>query len=213
MLQVRAVHKNFGDAAILDGVDLTVARGESVALVGESGSGKSTLLHLAAGLDSVDAGSILVDGVEVTGLDDAGRASLRRERLALIFQQFNLIPSIDVAANIAFQARLAGRYDVAWCSDLAERLGLSDLLARPVEQISGGQAQRVAIARAMAVRPKLLLADEPTGNLDEATGDSVLSMMLDLVSDTGTALLFVTHSTRLADRLSRTVTLRGGKLT
>ena len=213
MLQVRAVHKNFGDAAILDGVDLTVARGESVALVGESGSGKSTLLHLAAGLDSVDAGSILVDGVEVTGLDDAGRASLRRERLALIFQQFNLIPSIDVAANIAFQARLAGRYDVAWCSDLAERLGLSDFLARPVEQISGGQAQRVAIARAMAVRPKLLLADEPTGNLDEATGDSVLSMMLDLVSDTETALLFVTHSTRLADRLSRTVTLRGGKLT
>lgn len=213
MLDVESVTKRYGAVAVLDAADLQLSAGETLALTGESGSGKSTLLHLIAGLDSTDAGSIRVDGTEVTSLSDAGRARLRREGLALIFQQFNLIPSLDLAANIAFQARLAGRHDPKWCAHLADRLGLTDLLSRFPEQISGGQAQRVAIARAVSVRPRLLLADEPTGNLDEATGDAVLELMLELVAETGTALLMVTHSPRLAAGLARMVTLRAGKLT
>lgn len=212
MLRVQTVCKNYGRITILDNVDFIQHAGESVALVGESGSGKSTLLHLIAGIDDVDIGHISVGGVDVTTLGDAGRAKLRRDQLALIFQQFNLIPSLNVAANIAFQARLAGKHDTVWCDKLAARLGLTELLNRYPEHLSGGQAQRVAIARALAVRPKLLLADEPTGNLDEATGDEVLALMLELVAETNIALLFVTHSTRLAAKLSRTVTLRAGKL-
>lgn len=213
MLKLNAVHKSYGDVTIFDGVDLEVAAGESVALLGESGSGKSTLLHVSAGLEAVESGSILVNGQQVVGLHDKARANLRRTELALIFQQFNLIPSIDVAANISFQARLAGKHDAQWCAVLATRLGLSEFLSRPIEQLSGGQVQRVAIARALAVRPKLLLADEPTGNLDEATGDRVLHLMLELVAEIDTALVFVTHSPRLAAELSRVVTLKSGKLT
>lgn len=213
MLDVRSVVKRYGPVTVLDGADLSVQAGETVALTGESGSGKSTLLHLIAGLDSADEGHISVNGTEVTTLGDPQRARLRREVLSLVFQQFNLIPSLDIATNIAFQARLADRHDADWCTRLADRLGLANLLDRFPEQVSGGQAQRVAIARALAVRPRLLLADEPTGNLDEATGDAVLDLMLELVAETGTALLMVTHSPRLAARLSRTVTLRGGRLT
>ena len=128
-----------------------------------------------------------------------------------MFQQFNLIPSLDVAANLAFQARLAGRLDPAWQAELTARLGLQALVRRYPEQLSGGQQQRVAVGRALAVRPKLVLADEPTGNLDQATGDAVLALMLDLVAQTGAALLLVTHSPRLAGRLERQVHLAAGR--
>jgi putative ABC transport system ATP-binding protein len=197
---------------VLRGVELTLAAGRSLALTGESGSGKSTLLHLVAGLDRADAGRIRIDGQEMTALADAGRARLRRGLIGLVFQQFNLIPSLNVAANLAFQARLAGRHDPAEVARLAERLGLTALMARYPEQLSGGQQQRVAIGRALAARPRLVLADEPTGNLDEATGDAVLTLMLELVRDAGCGLLMVTHSPRLAARCDARAHLRAGRL-
>jgi putative ABC transport system ATP-binding protein len=197
---------------VLRGIDLQVAAGETVALTGESGSGKSTLLHLCAGLDRTDSGRIAVTGRDLTGADDASLAELRRDAVGLVFQQFNLIPSLNVAANLAFQARLAGRHDPEAVSALADRLGLSALMERYPEQLSGGQQQRVAIGRTLAARPSLILADEPTGNLDEATGDAVLDLMLDLVTESGAGLLMVTHSRRLAERLSRRVHLSGGRL-
>jgi putative ABC transport system ATP-binding protein len=201
-----------GPIRVLDGIDLRLDAGRSMALTGESGSGKSTLLHVVAGLDSVDFGSILLDGAEIATADDATRAALRRGTVGLVFQQFNLIPSLDVAANLAFQARLAARHDPNYVAQLSDKLGLSQLLNRHPEQLSGGQQQRVAIGRTLAARPKLILADEPTGNLDEATGDAVLDLLLGLVRDTGTALLMVTHSTRLAARLDARVHLSNGRL-
>lgn len=216
VLTVSEVSKSYpsaeGRVAVLSGVSLALAAGESLALTGESGSGKSTLLHLIAGLDRVDAGEIAVGGVALSGLDDAGRAGLRRDRIGLVFQQFNLIPSLTAGANLSFQARLAGRHDPEWCAHLAGAMGLSGLLNRYPEQLSGGQQQRVAIGRALAARPGLILADEPTGNLDEATGEAVLGLMLDLVAQSGAALLMVTHSDRLAGRLDRRLHLKGGRV-
>jgi putative ABC transport system ATP-binding protein len=214
MLDIQNLTKTYRSAqeqiAVLRGVCVRVSAGESVALTGESGSGKSTLLHLIAGLDEADGGSIRLDATEVTALADGGRAAIRRDRLGLIFQQFNLIPSLTVADNLAFQSRLAGRHDSQWQNELVDRLGLGNLLKRYPEQLSGGQQQRVAIGRALAVRPPLLLADEPTGNLDEATADDVTDIALDLVKRTGCAFLMATHSTRLAAKLDRTVRLSAG---
>jgi putative ABC transport system ATP-binding protein len=157
-----------------------------------------------------DTGRVEIAGLGLDALGDAGRAAVRRDRIGLVFQQFNLIPSLTAGANLAFQARLAGRDDPAWSRHLAERMGLSALLHRYPEELSGGQQQRVAIGRALAGRPEL--ADEPTGNLDEATGDAVLALMLGLVAETGAALLMVTHSERLAARLDRRLHLAGGRL-
>jgi putative ABC transport system ATP-binding protein len=198
------------EVAVLRGVNLTVVAGESVALTGESGSGKSTLLHLIAGLDSADGGAIRLDGALVSALSDSGRAELRRDRLGLVFQQFNLIPSLSVEDNLLFQSRIAGRDDAAWHRELVERLGLTNFLKRYPEQLSGGQQQRVAIGRALAARPLLLLADEPTGNLDEATADDVLALARDLVARSGCGFLMVTHSARLAATLDRQVNLHAG---
>jgi len=195
---------------VLRGVNLSIAAGERVALTGESGSGKSTLLHLIAGLDNADGGEIRLADTPVSGLSDAGRAALRRDRLGLVFQQFNLIPSLNVEDNLVFQSRIAGRHDAAWHAELVERLGLGGLLKRYPEQLSGGQQQRVAIGRALAVKPLLLLADEPTGNLDEATADDVLALARDLVARTGCGFLMVTHSARLAATLDRQINLHAG---
>jgi putative ABC transport system ATP-binding protein len=195
---------------VLRGVNLSIAAGERVALRGESGSGKSTLLHLIAGLDNADGGEIRLADTPVSGLSDAGRAALRRDRLGLVFQQFNLIPSLNVEDNLVFQSRIAGRHDATWHAELVERLGLGGLLKRYPEQLSGGQQQRVAIGRALAVKPLLLLADEPTGNLDEATADDVLALARDLVARTGCGFLMVTHSARLAATLDRQINLHAG---
>jgi putative ABC transport system ATP-binding protein len=217
MLTVRNLHKSYRTSeeqiAVLRGVDFTLAAGESVALTGESGSGKSTLLHLIAGLDRADDGEVWLDGVLVSGLSDSDRAAMRRDRLGLVFQQFNLIPSLQVGDNLAFQARIAGRYDAKWQAELVERLGLATLLDRYPEQLSGGQQQRVAIGRALAIKPLVLLADEPTGNLDEATADDVLALACDLVARTGCGFLMVTHSARLAGTLDRQVHLSAGRIT
>lgn len=215
LLDLRDIRKTYpsdtGPLRVLDGVSVSLQARETLALTGESGSGKSTLLHLAGGLDQPDGGEVVLEGQDIGALDDAARAHVRRMRIGLIFQQFNLVPSLSVAANIALQARLAGRHDTDFAANLAARLGLADLLTRYPEQLSGGQQQRVAIARALAPRPALILADEPTGNLDEETGDAVLTLLLELVAETGAGLLMVTHSPRLADRLGRRVHLsRGG---
>jgi putative ABC transport system ATP-binding protein len=217
MLTVDDVSKSYPGAEppvpVLRGVSLSLAPGRSLALTGESGSGKSTLLHLVAGLDAVDAGRITVAGTPLTGLGDARRAELRRRAVGLVFQQFNLIPSLDVSHNLAFQARLANRLDPAWQAELTDRLGLAPLLARYPEELSGGQQQRVAIGRALAPRPGLILADEPTGNLDEASGDAVMALLLELVAQAGASLLLVTHSPRLAALADARTTLRAGVLT
>ena len=197
---------------VLAGVSLTLGRGETLALTGESGSGKSTLLHLAGALDSFDSGEITVAGTVLSTLGDTGRAALRRSTVALVFQQYNLIPSLNVAQNLAFHARLGGLPDPDWLALLTDRLGLVDLTTRFPEQLSGGQQQRVAIGRAMASRPGLLLADEPTGNLDQTASDRVMDLMLGLVDVAGTALLLVTHSQRIAARLGRRAHLSGGKI-
>jgi putative ABC transport system ATP-binding protein len=216
LLSIENVSKSFrtseGTLQVLNSVSLSLEQSGSVAVTGESGSGKSTLLHMVAGLDTPDSGEINVAGRNVGRLGDGERADLRRNTVGLVFQQFNLIPSLDVSANLEFQARLAGRYDREWMHHLALSLGIEKLLKRYPEQLSGGQQQRVAIGRALAVKPLLLLADEPTGNLDEATGDAVLDLMLSLRAACNTALLLVTHSSRLAARVDRHVHLHGGKL-
>jgi putative ABC transport system ATP-binding protein len=214
VLSVRNLTKTYRSGGeqvvVLRGVNLSIAAGERVALTGESGSGKSTLLHLIAGLDRADGGEIRFADTAVSDLSDAGRAALRRDRLGLVFQQFNLIPSLNVEDNLVFQARIAGRHDAAWHAELVERLGLGGLLKRYPEQLSGGQQQRVAIGRALAIKPLLLLADEPTGNLDEATADAVLALARDLVARTGCGFLMVTHSARLAATLDRRINLSAG---
>ncbi len=216
LLHAENIHKTYttadGPFEVLRGVDLTLGGGETLALTGESGSGKSTLLHLIGGLDTPDTGVIRLNGTDMAGLDDSGRAALRRGTVGVVFQQFNLIPSLKVADNIAFQARLADQHDAAWAETLAERMGLTPHLNKYPEQLSGGQQQRVAIARTLAPKPRLVLADEPTGNLDESTAATVMDLMLELVSASGAGLLMVTHSEALAARLSRRLHLKAGQI-
>lgn len=216
MLEITAVRKSYVGPQvrlqILDGIDLHLDAGQTLALMGESGSGKSTLLHLIAGLDQPDSGEILVGQQRLSLLNEAARAAYRRESVAVIFQQFNLIPSLNVADNMAFQARLAGKLDAQWQAWLAAELGLSALLQRYPEQLSGGQQQRVAVGRALALRPQLILADEPTGNLDERTADEVLALLLTLVDQAQSSLLMVTHSARLASRLDQQIVLSNGRV-
>jgi len=216
LLQVTALKKSYdgaeGQVPVLRGIDMAVAAGDTLALTGESGSGKSTLLHLIGGLDTASSGEVILNGQDICQMDDTGRAAVRRKNVGIVFQQFNLIPSLDVTANITFQARLAGQYDARAAGDLADALGLGDHLDKYPEQLSGGQQQRVAIARALAAKPQLILADEPTGNLDEATASDVMAQMLQLVSATGAALIMVTHSPRLAEQMGRQLHLRQGVL-
>ncbi|QMU59734.1 MAG: ATP-binding cassette domain-containing protein [Boseongicola sp.] len=209
LLDMRQITKRFGNITILDDVSLSLSAGEVIALTGESGSGKSTFLHIAAGLEPLDEGSVTINGTEIHQLNDGELANLRRTSFGIIFQQFNLIPSLTVAKNLTFQARLNGlTTDV---DELADRLGLTDQLAKYPEDLSGGEQQRVAIGRAAAAQSKLILADEPTGNLDENTGDAVFELLLSLARDTGAGLLIVTHSSRLAARADRRLHLTHGR--
>lgn len=215
-LVVEQVEKSFRtggvETRVLGGVSFTLASGKSLALTGESGSGKSTLLHLIAGLDRIDQGRIALGANELASMGETELALYRRNTIGLVFQQFNLIPSLDLAGNLAFQARLADRYDPDWCATLTDRLGLAGLETRYPEELSGGQSQRVALGRVLAARPKLILADEPTGNLDRKTGDQVIEVLQSLADETDASLMVVTHSDRLAARLDRRLMLENGRL-
>ena len=216
MLIANDITKHFpgdaGPAIVLDRVSFRIDSGETVALTGESGSGKSTLLHIVAGLEPADQGEVTILDRPLSGLGDKARAAIRRETLGIVFQQFNLIPSLTVQGNIAFQARLAGQYDPAWTTRLTECLGLKDHESKYPEALSGGQQQRVAIGRALAGRPALVLADEPTGNLDEDTATAVMDLLVELAAETDAAVLMVTHSDKLASRMSRRLHLSHGRL-
>ena len=217
LLEVDNLRKSFPGTeepvTVLDGVSFGLDRGEIIALTGESGSGKSTLLHVVAGLEPADGGRVLLDGSEITGLGDAERANIRRKSVGIVFQQFNLIPSLTVVQNITFQARLAKRdIPTLRTDDLVAALDLQDQLAKYPEELSGGQQQRVAIARALLPAPKLVLADEPTGNLDEDTADSVFDQLLAQARFADSGLLLVTHSERLAERADRRLHLSHGKI-
>ena len=217
LLQVNALSKSYSQAegavTVLDNVDFSLRAGESAALRGESGSGKSTLLHLIAGLDNADSGTIEFDGQEIHKLSEAERAALRRNKLSLVFQQFHLISTLPVLDNVRFQAALSQRFDANFEQELVEKLGLQDQLHKYPHQLSGGQQQRVAIARALLHKPALVLADEPTGNLDEESSLQVMALFKGLVKQAGSALLMVTHSREMAAYLDHQWWLQHHKLT
>jgi putative ABC transport system ATP-binding protein len=199
---------------ILQDVSLEIVRGEAVAIIGASGSGKTTLLALLAGLDVPSAGTVHLDGADLFALDEDGRARLRRERVGFVFQSFQLLPALTALENVMLPLELAGRPDARErAAGWLERVGLAPRLTHYPRQLSGGEQQRVAIARAFASDPQLLLADEPTGNLDSATGDEIVSLMFELNSVARTTLLLVTHDERLARRCPRRIGLAAGRLT
>ncbi len=204
-----------GDArlTILDGVSLTIRAGESVAITGPSGSGKSTLLGLLAGLDEPSRGRVRLDGVDLGSLDEDDRASLRAERLGFVFQSFQLLPMLTALENVMLPLELTGRGDARRrATEVLTRVGLAGRLRHTPLQLSGGEQQRVAIARAFAAGPSLLLADEPTGNLDPHTGERIIQLLFDLNREQGTTLVLVTHDRELADRCGRVLALRDGRL-
>ena len=207
LLRVEQLVKAYDQSAVFSQVSLVLARGEFVAMVGESGVGKSTLLNCIAGLDEADAGRIELDGIDVRQLSEPARAALRREKLGFVFQAFHLLPHLSVAENVELPLRLLGRPDAARVSSLLESVGLGGLGARIPAQLSGGQLQRVALARALVHRPLLILADEPTGNLDPATAARMLDVLQSQVRAEGAACLLVTHSVAAAARADRQLRL------
>lgn len=207
MLAVEGLAKRYGDVAVFRDVSLAVAPGEFVAIVGESGVGKSTLLNCMAGLDTWDAGRVVVAGTDLATLDDEGRARLRRERLGFVFQAFHVLPHLDVAQNVGLPLLLLQRPDPRRVEAMLEAVGLGGLGQRLPQELSGGQLQRVAIARALVHAPRLLLADEPTGNLDPATAARVLDVLRSQARASGAALVLVTHSSAAAAQADRVLRL------
>ena len=207
LVEVRGLAKAYPGQPLFSGVDLRLARGEFVAILGESGVGKSTFLNCLAGLDAVDAGEVRVAGTEVTALDDTQQALFRRAHLGFVFQAFHVLPHLSVAQNVALPLLLQRRPDDARVAELLDAVGLGDMGARLPQTLSGGQLQRVAIARALVHRPALILADEPTGNLDPSTATRVMDVLVDQVREQGAACVLVTHSRTAAARADRVLTL------
>jgi len=199
--------------AILHEIELEVMAGEAVAIVGASGSGKSTLLGLLAGLDTPSAGSVRLAGADLFALDEDGRAALRARLLGFVFQSFQLLPALNALENVMLPLELAGAADAAQrASAMLARVGLGERLGHYPKHLSGGEQQRVALARAFVMQPKLLLADEPTGNLDAATGAAVIDLMFALNAAAGTTLVLVTHDDAIARRCQRQIRLVGGRV-
>jgi putative ABC transport system ATP-binding protein len=207
MLRITDLRKTYGETPVFQGVSLEITAGEFVAMLGESGVGKSTLLNCIAGLDEADAGEVRIDGTAMLALAEPERARLRREKLGFVFQAFHVLPHLSVAENIGLPLRLLGRPDDARTSALLDAVGLAGLGARSPAQLSGGQLQRVAMARALVHRPLLILADEPTGNLDPATADRMMDLLQAQVRAEGAACLLVTHSAAAAARADRVLRL------
>ena len=210
-LKVEGLAKRYGDSTVFEHVSLAVAPGEFVAIVGESGVGKSTLLNCMAGLDSWDAGTVVHDGVDIGALDGEARALWRRRHVGFVFQAFHVLPHLDVAQNVALAADAAGAArPPARVAQMLEAVGLAGLGERLPQQLSGGQLQRVAIARALVHRPALLLADEPTGNLDPSTAAKVMEVLFAQTREHGASLVLVTHSEAAAARADRVLHLSAG---
>ncbi|MDM4765139.1 ABC transporter ATP-binding protein [Pelomonas sp. SE-A7] len=207
VLEARALGKRYGETPVFAGLSLQLQAGELVALLGESGSGKSTLLNCLAGLDRPDEGRVLLEGQALSELDEAAAARMRRARLGFVFQAFHVLPHLSVAENVGLPLLLLGREDPARVADLLAAVGLAGLGERLPRQLSGGQLQRVAIARALVHKPALVLADEPTGNLDPRHAEAVLRLLVEQTRAEGTACLLVTHSERAAAHADRRLRL------
>ncbi|NUL47329.1 ABC transporter ATP-binding protein [Cellulosimicrobium funkei] len=216
-ISARGLVKTYGkgEAVVhaLAGVDVDFAEGRFTAIMGPSGSGKSTLMHCLAGLDTADSGSIVLGGQEITGLNDTELTRLRRDRIGFVFQAFNLVPTLTAEQNIVLPLDLAGKpVDRAWMADVVGILGLTDRLKHKPHQLSGGQQQRVAVARALLTRPDVVFGDEPTGNLDSATGAEVLSLLRRSSREMGQTIIMVTHDPAAAAYADRVVLLADGQL-
>jgi len=201
-----------GQRQLLSDLCLAVGEGECIGLMGDSGSGKTTLLNLIAGLEPIQQGHIMLAGLELVQANEQQLSALRKKQLGIIFQQYNLLSSLSVQDNIAFSARLAGRYDASLCRALARQLDIKVLLNQYPSTLSGGELQRVAIARAMSAKPKLLLADEPTGNLDDDNSNRVVELLVKLAKSHNTALVLVTHSRNVAAKMDKIYQLEDGQL-
>ncbi|RST55195.1 ABC transporter ATP-binding protein [Variovorax sp. MHTC-1] len=206
-LRITGLAKRYSEATVFEQVSLEVASGEFVAVVGESGVGKSTLLNCMAGLDSWDAGSVVHGGIDIGALDAEARALWRRKHVGFVFQAFHVLPHLDVAQNVALPLMLLKQQDPARVAHMLDAVGLGGLGERLPQQLSGGQLQRVAIARALVHRPALLLADEPTGNLDPTTAAKVMDVLLAQTREHGASLVLVTHSEAAAARADRVLHL------
>ena len=217
VLEARSLRKQVtspeGMLTILDDVSLQVRAGESVAVVGASGAGKSTLLALLAGLDEPSQGAVWLEGVELSALDEDGRAAARARHVGFVFQSFHLLPSLTALENVMLPLELVGRSDArATAREVLRQVGLESRLGHYPRQLSGGEQQRVAIARAFVTKPSVLFADEPTGNLDTATGTRVMQLLFDLNAASGTTLVLVTHDRDIAARCGRIIELDAGRL-
>jgi putative ABC transport system ATP-binding protein len=217
MIAVQQVSKSVTDStgtlAILRDIDFTLARGETAAIVGASGSGKSTLLSIIAGLDTPTSGTVVMDGVDLFALDEDQRAALRAQKLGFVFQSFQLLGNLTALENVMLPLELAGRRDArAAATHMLQRVGLGERLTSYPKVLSGGEQQRVALARAFVVQPAVLLADEPTGSLDFATGATIMELMFDLNREQGTTLVLVTHDRSIAQRCECRITIEAGRL-
>ncbi len=202
-----------GELEILRGINLEIKPSESLAIVGVSGSGKSTLLGLLAGLDTASAGDVIIDGISLAGLDEDARAALRAQKIGFVFQSFQLLPALTALENVMLPLELAGVTDAQHrARDYLDKVALSHRLDHYPTQLSGGEQQRVAIARAFAAQPTILFADEPTGNLDTATGSTIIDLLFELNAREGTTLVLVTHDQRLASACERHVIMENGQL-
>jgi len=202
-----------GELTLLADIDLSIFPGESVAVVGASGAGKSTLLGLLAGMDTPTSGRVFLDGVDISALDEDGRARLRAARVGFVFQAFHLLPNLTALENVMLPLELAGRKDARGAAgEVLERVGLARRVRHYPKQLSGGEQQRVALARAFASQPKVLFADEPTGNLDSATGRKIIELLFAMNRERAATLVMVTHDETLAQRCNRRLELEAGRL-
>jgi putative ABC transport system ATP-binding protein len=217
MIAVQHVFKSVTDSTgtltILRDIDFSLNKGETAAIVGASGSGKSTLLSIVAGLDTPTSGTVVVDGVDLFVIDEDQRAALRAEKVGFVFQSFQLLGNLNALENVMLPLELAGRRDArATATRMLQRVGLGERLGHYPKVLSGGEQQRVALARAFVVQPAVLLADEPTGSLDFATGEKVMELMFELNREQGTTLVLVTHDRAIAQRCERRITIEAGQV-